>query len=53
MIINNQSSAGTERNVWYCVEKNHKTDAMRTCSGILIAPKAYVIKYCKSEIMIN
>mgnify|MGYP004704882853 CR=1 FL=1 len=34
MIINNQSSAGTERKVWHCVEKNHKTDEMSTYSGI-------------------
>ncbi len=34
MIINDQSSAGTERKVWYCVEENHKTDEMRNCSGI-------------------
>ncbi len=34
MIISHQSSAGTERTVWYCVEKNHKTDEMSTYSGI-------------------
>lgn len=34
MIISHQSSAGTERNVWYCVEENHKTDEMSTYSGI-------------------
>lgn len=42
MIISHQSSAGTERNVWDCVGKNHKTDEMRNCSGIQDAPKAYV-----------
>lgn len=34
MIISHQSSAGTERTVWYCVEENHKTDEMSTYSGI-------------------
>ena len=34
MIINDQSSAGTERKVWYCVEENHKTDEMSTYCGI-------------------
>ena len=42
MIINDQSSAGTERNVWYCVEENHKTDEMHSYTGIIIMPKAYV-----------
>ncbi len=45
MIIIYQSSAGTERKVWYCVEKNHKTDEMRCCCGIQLAPKAYVVIY--------
>lgn len=45
MIINYQSSAGTERNVWYCVEKNHKTNEKSTYSSVYDAPKAYVTLY--------
>lgn len=34
MITSHQSSAGTERKVWDCVEENHKTDEMSTYCGI-------------------
>lgn len=51
MIINDQSSAGTERKVWYCVKKNHKTDAMRIYGSAYTSPKAYVISNLKCEII--